>query len=137
VSHGQSAAAGGAPPAEHGATTVELEIPAHRRFHAVGRLVTGGLATRAGLDVDELDDLRLAVETILQQPPAQDALSLSITESGKALELTVGPFASKGERAALEWALSGLVDDFLVRESEHGKWLAVSVSPRQGTRGSR
>lgn len=135
---GQSTALGDSSSVEHGAATVELEIPADLRFRAVGRLVAGGLAARAGLDIDEIDEVRLAIEMLLRQPPARDALSLSMTESRDALELTIGPFSSTvADPTALERVLVPLVDDFLVRKSERGEWFTVRVSRRPGGRESR
>jgi hypothetical protein len=134
----QSAAPGDSPSFVHGAATVELQIPADLRFRAVGRLVAGGLAARAGLDIDEIDDVRLAIETLLRQPPARDELHLSMTESRDALELTIGPFSSTvADPAALERVLVPLVDDFFVRKSESGEWFTIRVSRRPSGRESR
>ena len=42
--------------------TIELSIPPDARLLRMVRLVAAGLATTAGFDVDELDDLRIAVD---------------------------------------------------------------------------
>lgn len=42
--------------------TIELTIPADARLLRLVRLVASGLASTAGFDVDELDDLRIAVD---------------------------------------------------------------------------
>ena len=42
--------------------TIELTIPADPRLLRLVRLVASGLASTAGFDVDELDDLRIAVD---------------------------------------------------------------------------
>ena len=42
--------------------TIELTIPADARLLRLVRLLASGLATGAGFDVDELDDLRIAVD---------------------------------------------------------------------------
>jgi len=41
---------------------IELAIPADTRLLRLVRLVASGLASTAGFDVDELDDLRIAVD---------------------------------------------------------------------------
>ena len=43
-------------------TTIELTIPPDPRLLRMVRLVASGLATTAGFDVEELDDLRIAVD---------------------------------------------------------------------------
>lgn len=42
--------------------TIELTIPPDPRLLRMVRLVAAGLATTAGFDVEELDDLRIAVD---------------------------------------------------------------------------
>lgn len=42
--------------------TIELTIPADPRLLRLVRLVASGLASTAGFNVDELDDLRIAVD---------------------------------------------------------------------------
>jgi hypothetical protein len=42
--------------------TIELTIPPDPRLLRLVRLVASGLASTAGFDVDELDDLRIAVD---------------------------------------------------------------------------
>lgn len=42
--------------------TIELTIPPDPRLLRMVRLVASGLATTAGFDVDELEDLRIAVD---------------------------------------------------------------------------
>ena len=42
--------------------TIELKIPADARLLRLVRMLASGLATGAGFDVDELDDLRIAVD---------------------------------------------------------------------------
>lgn len=41
---------------------VELILPRHHRHAATARVVTASIAASAGFDVDEIDDLRLAVD---------------------------------------------------------------------------
>jgi hypothetical protein len=154
VSRGPSAAASGPPPIAFLESVVELEIPARRPFHAAGRLVAGGVAARVGLDVDRMEDLRLAVEALLfMQSPAGETLTLTMAESGQAFDLEIGPFVapddSDGETdvpstslpstslLSLEPVVRALVDDFVVHEEQRGVWFAVRVTRRPDGRGSR
>jgi serine/threonine-protein kinase RsbW len=43
-------------------TVVRLELPVDARMVRVARLVVSGVAANAGFNVDEIDDLRLAVD---------------------------------------------------------------------------
>jgi len=46
------------------ATVVRLEIPAQTRVVRAARLVASGLASTAGFDVDDVDDMRIAVDEL-------------------------------------------------------------------------
>jgi serine/threonine-protein kinase RsbW len=52
----------GAPGAASVADTVELEVPADPAYLAVLRTATAGLAARLDLTIDEIEDLRIAVD---------------------------------------------------------------------------
>ena len=43
---------------------IELVLPADTRLVRVARLVASGVATTAGFDVDEVEDLRIAVDEV-------------------------------------------------------------------------
>ena len=43
---------------------VRLELPIDTRIVRVARLVAGGLAATAGFDIEEVDDLRIAVDEV-------------------------------------------------------------------------
>jgi serine/threonine-protein kinase RsbW len=45
-----------------GRSVIRLELPVDVRVIRIARLVAGGLAATAGLDIDEIDDLRIAVD---------------------------------------------------------------------------
>ena len=58
---------------------IELALPADTRLLRLVRLVASGLASTAGFDVDELDDLRIAV----------DEAVASLLEGGDGTRLTL------------------------------------------------
>lgn len=114
---------------------VELRLAAERRFHAAGRLVVGGFASRIGLDVEQMHDLGLVVGALLQQLPAEESFAVSMGETDHGLDLRIGPFASlNAEAQAWQHALDLLVDDFKVETSERGDWVAVTLNRRSGSR---
>ncbi len=45
-------------------SVVRLELPVDTRYIRVARLVAGGMAATAGLDMDSVDDLRIAVDEV-------------------------------------------------------------------------
>ena len=69
---------------------VELELPSDRSFHPVGRLVAAGVGSRAGLDVDRIDDLQLALEAVLVRRVARGPTRMTLTASSDLL-VEIGP----------------------------------------------
>ena len=53
-----------------------VEFPASGAYRSVGRLVLGGVASRFELPIDRVDDLLLAVDSLLMQEPAADTVRL-------------------------------------------------------------
>jgi serine/threonine-protein kinase RsbW len=86
---------------------IELTVPAQNGFLAVVRTATAGLAARLSFTLDEIEDLRIAVDEAcvmllgLPGPPApQEArLTCQFRVTTEALAVTVS--ASVAERAAL------------------------------------
>ena len=76
-------------------TTIDcivVEFPSGDGYRSVGRLVLGGLVSRFELPVDRVEDLLLAVESLLQQRLAGDTVRLEATAAPDGLRLRVGPF---------------------------------------------
>ena len=108
--------------------TVELEIPSGDEFAAVARLVVAGVATRAGLQVDRLQDLELALEEALRQPSARETLTLAATPTPDDLEVEVGPLASAPlDTRGRGGVLSTLVDEIRTRRSGAQVWIALRM----------
>lgn len=85
---GTGLGSGGLPDADlDGGDVVELRLPARPDLLVLARLITAGVGARSGFDVDELDDLRLAV----------DELCLSATESRCSGPLELRLMARDGE----------------------------------------
>jgi len=115
---------------------IELRFPARGDLVVLARLVTSAIATRAGFDVEELEDLRLAVgELCLLALQGSDArhgdLRLELTVLGDGVAITCSlerasttgdtePSADEVEAAHLsEQILTALVDEH-GRQSEDG-----------------
>jgi len=103
-------------------TTVDrivVEFPAGDGYRSVGRLVLGGLVSRFELPVDRVEDLLLAVESLLQQRLAGDAVRLEATAAPDGLRLRVGPFAgSPLADPGVSRVLTRLVDEVSENETD-------------------
>lgn len=122
--------AGGRSHTADAAPEVDLELPAGS-FGAVGRLVLAGMASRAGVTVDRIDELQLALDTLLRRPVAGDTVSLRMRPGPESLTVRVGPFrVEDGERADLERVLDALVDEVVAHDVESDLWLDLGVSLR-------
>jgi hypothetical protein len=58
--------------------TVHLRIPVSARYFRVARVVAGALADELGADIDELDDVRLAVGEICSLALASNASEVDL-----------------------------------------------------------
>lgn len=137
-----------------GDEVVELRFPARPDRLVLARLVTAAVASTAGFDVAELDDLRLAVDELclaVGEDAAVGALCLRIATSGSEVTVTciserrayagegqapsLGPLAG-GAPASVTAELSERILDALVdshgRSTEHGTTTAWFRKRRQG-----
>jgi len=73
--------------------TVLVEFPATEGYRGVGRLVLGGLASRFELPVDRVEDLLLAVESLLAHGVDGETVILTVDAGEDALRVRVGPLA--------------------------------------------
>ena len=121
---------------------IELRIPNERPFHGVARLVVGGLAARHNLSYEALEDLQLALVTILEgdaySTAAEIRVELEVTD--EAIAMAIGPLNGEAVRADLEQSSDGdlglgrllgtLVEDAGVEAREDGDWLCLSKRVR-------
>jgi hypothetical protein len=121
---------------------IELRIPNERPFHGVARLVVGGLAARHNLSYEALEDLQLALVTILDgdaySTAAEIRVELEVTD--EAIAMAIGPLNGEAVRADLEQSSDGdlglgrllgtLVEDAGVEAREDGDWLRLSKRVR-------
>ena len=101
---------------------VELALPAHRSMMLVLRLTTAGVIARAGLTVDRMDDVKLAVEEacscLIGEMGGPGRLRLRFVQEGDALRIRIcGDCGCEGaplppeERSVVRCILESLVDD--------------------------
>ena len=115
--------------------TLILTIPNERRFLAVVRHVLGGFASQLDLPYELMDDLQLAVETVLARAADHGAaLTLRVAPGDQGLSVFVGPIdetalgESRPDREAgpsLRQILSTLVTSAEVVLLDGGRWLGI------------
>ena len=111
---------------------VLLTLPAGREWHAVARLVLGGVADRLNLSYEDLDDLQLAVERLLVEAASQETVKVRIDILDGSVRVGVGPLAERALADALQGPdappgeltlrriLQTVVDSFGVEELDEG-----------------
>jgi hypothetical protein len=111
---------------------ITLRLPRDKSFRGVVHLVLGGLASRLNLTWDHLQDLQLALDTLLERGEGEATLRIRIEPA--AIEAAVGPFDG-ALRAELERAPHGsmglrrildtVVDAVAVSEEGGEEWVVL------------
>ena len=121
---------------------IELRIPNERPFHGVARLVVGGLAARHNLSYEALEDLQLALVTVLESDgyAAAGEIRVALEVADESIAMAIGPLNGDVVRADLQNSSEGdlglgrllgtLVEDAEVEAREDGDWLRLSKRVR-------
>ena len=80
---------------------IELEAPLSGDFHAVVRLIIGGIAERVDFAFEEIDDLQLAVERLLAEAGQVGSVRLSFEVGDGSIRARVGPLSEAAVADAL------------------------------------
>jgi hypothetical protein len=108
------------------ADQITLVIPRQPDFQRVAHLVLSGLALRIDLTVENLEDLQLAIDSVLdrvEDDGADGQLTVTMSPRAQELETRVGPLPDtildeldreSGEELGLRRVLDSTVDDVLV-----------------------
>ncbi len=115
-----------------GEDSVELDLPARPEFIGLTRLIVSGLAAHADFSVDEIEDVRIAVDemcaTLIEQCPDGSRLTVTFMLSGPTLRCRATTVAGSTRVEFDELAmhvLAATVDQYsLVRE---GALVAASM----------
>jgi anti-sigma regulatory factor (Ser/Thr protein kinase) len=109
---------------------IDLEAPLSGDFHAVVRLIIGGIAERVDFGFEEIDDLQLAVERLLAEAGTVGSVQLEFEVEENGIETRVGPLSQRkvaealadGDAApgqlTLRRILETVVDSFGVEEAD-------------------
>lgn len=115
---------------------ITLSIPPEKPFHGVVRLVVGGLAARLDLSYEDLEDLQLALASVLERDGYLTGPQLTVRLSVKpeSVGMVIGPLEprlrsdleSEGrDEIPLRRLLSTLVETVEVEPGEGGDWLKL------------
>ena len=131
--------------------SVSLSFPRDSRYYAVARLVVGGMAAPLQMSYDALDDLQLAISSLLDHEdlaisgggsagPADidDSVSLRLEVDEHQLVAALGSFstgsldrafersAQQGGEMGLRRLLDTIVDDVNVATEDGGEWVTLT-----------
>jgi hypothetical protein len=120
------------------ADAITLSIPQAKPFHGVARLVVGGLAARLDLSYEALEDLQLALATVLESDGYVSGreVTVRLVVDADSVGMVIGPLDESTVRADLEPGdeasislgrlLSTLVDAVELERSDAGAWLRLA-----------
>lgn len=115
---------------------ITLSIPSDKPFHGVARLVIGGLAARLDLSYETLEDLQLALDSVLERDGylAGPHVTVRFSVKPESVGIVIGPLSPQlrtdlesedGDRISLRRLLSTLVETVELEAREGGDWLAL------------
>jgi hypothetical protein len=115
-----------------------IRIPRERPFSAVAGFVVAGIASRHDLTLDALDDLQLALDSLLEHDETANDIdgdvSIFLRVTPEAIETSVGPVGGQtvaelqheaGSELGLRRLLDTLVDHIAVRDRDGGPWVEL------------
>jgi hypothetical protein len=122
----------------HVQDTVEITIPRERDFSIIAELVIGGIAARHDVTLEVLDDLQLALASLLEHDEADDGEVTVLLQIGDdTIDVAVGPVGEHtaavlhddaGETLGLRRLLDTTVDKASVNRRDGGAWVALRKS---------
>ena len=115
--------------------TVEITIPREPDFSIVAELVIGGIAARHDVTLEALEDLQLALGSLLEHDEADEGeVSVVLRVGDGAIDVAVGPVGERtvaelerdaGETLGLRRLLDTTVDGATVSTRNGGAWVEL------------
>lgn len=107
--------------------TICLTTPVGEPYREIASLVLGGVGTRFDLSYERMDDLQLAVLSMLDAAASRSA-TVEVVVDDSRLSVSVGPLGEGAESdAGLERVLSKLSDGYEFAARDGGCWATVLV----------
>ncbi len=112
--------------------TIVLTIPTSPAFRGVASLVLGGVGSRLDLPYERMDDLQLAVLSMLDASRGEEASVEIHAEDGR-VAVSVGPLRTGAESdAGLALVLTRLTDGVEATPRDDDSWLTVFLARADG-----
>jgi|SRR5579862_1855004 len=113
---------------------ITLVLPAEEDFRHIAHLVVAGLGARLDLTFEDLEDLQVAVESLLACRDDDGDIGVTVGVEGGAVHAAVGPFADgaleeldrEGDDFGLRRVLETVCDTFEVEERDGGSWVELT-----------
>ena len=115
--------------------TVEITIPRERDFSLVAELVVGGIAARHDVTLDVLDDLQLALGSVLEHAEDDEGqITVLLHVGGDGIDASIGPVGAKtiaeiessgGDTLGLRRLLDTTVEDVSLSSRYGGTWVEL------------
>jgi hypothetical protein len=117
---------------------ITLTIPREPDFHRVAHLVLGGLAVRLNLTIENLEDIQIALDSILDRTdPTLGDVTVRMSLQDGALETRIGPLTralldeierEQDADLSLRRVLESTIDDVHV----DGEWVSLTKQVSSG-----
>jgi len=113
---------------------IVLTIPRDEGFESVAQLVLAGVAARLNFTYEVVDDLGIALETVLERRGDGGELTVELDVTADTVKAAIGPLRRDGLQAELEGpddrvglrrVLETVVDNFSAVEREGGEWIEL------------
>jgi hypothetical protein len=108
--------------------TIVLTIPTAHGYRTVASLVLGGIGSRLELSFERMDDLQLAVLSLLDSA-SEEAVTLEVDAGADGLAVSVGPLQ---QSAAGDRSLANVLDRLVARTDEVQRdgrsWLRLELA---------
>jgi hypothetical protein len=117
------------------AEIISLTLPRIDGFVGVARILVGGLSARLDLPYESLDDLQLAVESVLgdEEYWAEQEATLELAVHDGVVDVAVGPVTPRvatdleaSDEIGLGLVLRRVVDEIGFEDRASGRWLTLS-----------
>jgi hypothetical protein len=106
---------------------ISLTIPTATRFRGVATLVLGGIGSRLDLPYERVDDLQLAVLSVLEAS-GDERVTVEVEAEDNGLVVSVGPLVDgSGDDGALARVLDPLVDSYEPSARDERVWLTLRL----------
>ena len=114
---------------------ITLRLPRERPFFGVAHLVIGGLAARLDLNLEQLEDLQVALAELLEQEETEQQITVSVRVEDGNIHALLGPFDERLQErldhesvdgVGLRRVLETVVDGVEVTERNGSPWVELT-----------